>query len=157
MANPNNPHGFLFERNLAGGSMVLDRWKTTSNVSLSPGDPIVKASGRIKLAGATSTALFGVCVESVTAVAATTKSASFIPALPHYLWSGQVGSTVNMTSGLIGARYGIAGTTTGKIKLSTTATTSVAQIVGLKPGSAYGTYAELLFVIAKSSYSGILS
>jgi hypothetical protein len=113
----------------------------------------VLATGLVKLAGVTSTALFGVSLESVTGVAATKKSALIIPSLRDYLWAAQNKSNVNITAGYLGKNFGIAGTTNGKIGLSSTATTSVCKIVGLKPGSAWGTYAELLFVIIKG-YQG---
>lgn len=154
MANPNNKHSFQLESNLAGGnSFVMKRYPVLSQTKLSVGDPLVFAAGKVKLAGVTSTTLFGVCMSSMKS-ATGLDSVLIVPALKEYLFSAQVGSTVNMTAALMNKRYGIAGTTSGKIVISTTATTSVLQIVGLKPLSAYGTYAELLFIIAKSAYVG---
>jgi hypothetical protein len=132
---------------------VANRFVTQSNASLSPGDPVVLVSGYLKIAGVTSTALFGVSLESVTGAAGVRKSALVIPSLRDYIWAAQNKSAVNITAGYLGKNFGIAGTTSGKIGLSSTATTSVCKIVGLKPGSAWGTYAELLFVIIKG-YQG---
>jgi hypothetical protein len=154
MANVNSPYGFQIQRNqAAGAAYVTQRYVTSSNATLSVGDPVVVASGLVKLAGVTSTALFGVSLESVTGAAGVKKSALVIPSLRDYLWAAQNKSNVNITAGYLGKNFGIAGTTSGKIGLSSTATTSVCKIVGLKPGSAWGTYAELLFVIIKG-YQG---
>ena len=153
MANVNSPYGFQFQRNLAAGaSIVTNRFITASNAALSPGDPVVLASDLAKLAGITSTALFGVSLESVTGAAGVKKSALVIPALKEYLFAAQCSGTTNITQGYIGKKAGIAGTTNGKLTINVAATTSVLQIVGLKPGSSFGTYAELLFVICKSAY-----
>jgi hypothetical protein len=156
MANPNSPYGLQWQKNqAAGAAAITKRFITGSNATLAVGDPVVLATGTtngIKLAGVTSTGLFGVSLESVTGAAGVKKSALIIPALKDYLWCGQVKSATNITAGYIGKKFGIAGTTNGKIGLSATATTSGAQIVGLKPTSAFGTYAELLFVIAKSTW-----
>jgi hypothetical protein len=154
MPNVNSPYGFTIQRNqAAGAAYVANRFVTQSNASLSPGDPVVLVSGYLKIAGVTSTALFGVSLESVTGAAGVRKSALVIPSLRDYIWAAQNKSAVNITAGYLGKNFGIAGTTSGKIGLSSTATTSVCKIVGLKPGSAWGTYAELLFVIIKG-YQG---
>ena len=156
MANSNNTYGFAFRKNLAGGAHVIDRIRTISNVAISIGDPIVNTGGvgGVKLAGATSVALFGVSLETVTAVAATRKSVAFIPALPFYIFNAQHGGTLNLTAGYLGRRCGIQGATNGRISLNGAATTSICQIVGLKGGSIWGTYAELLFIINRSNYYG---
>ena len=154
MANPNNKHSFNLEGNMAGGNAFITKgFLVASQTKLSVGDPLVFVSGKVKLAGITSTALFGVCMSALTSQAGI-KSVLVAPALPEYLFSAQVGSTVNITAGLFPKKWGIAGTTSGKIVLSTTATTSVINAIGIKPLSAAGTYAEVLFVINKSSYIG---
>jgi hypothetical protein len=155
MANTNNPYGWMFQGNLAGGNAcITKRYVTKSNLTLAPGDPVNLTAGRLTLAGSTSVGVFGVCVESVTGVAATRKSALIIVAMRDYLWAAQVKSTVNITAGLLGKKYAVGGTTSGKMGLRTTAGTSVCNIVGLLPipGNAYGTYAQLLFTIGKSTY-----
>jgi len=154
MPNVNNPYGFQLQRNqAAGASVVTNRFVTVSNTSLVPGDPVVVASGYVKLAGILSTALFGVCMETVVGVAGVRKSVLVIPSLRDYLFAAQNKSAVNLTAGFLGKNFGIAGTTSGKIGSSSTQTTAVLKCVGLKPGSAWGTYAELLFVIQKG-YQG---
>lgn len=152
MANTLSPYSFQFYGSISGQAAIAARGKTLSNVTLKVGDPIVRTGGYIKLAGTTSTALFGVAIEAVTGVAATRNSVAYIPAAKDYIWSAQVKSTCNITQGHLSKKLGIAGTTNGKIGISTTATTSTLQIVGLKGSSALSTYAELLFVICKSSF-----
>lgn len=155
MANPNSPYGFQLHHMNAAGALTLMRVKTLSNATISVGDPLVLTNGKLKLAGVTSVALFGVSLESVTGKAATQYSALIIPALKHYVWSAQCRSTLNVTAGYVGGKAILVGTTNGKIGiLPRAAGTSVLQIVGLKPGSAWGTYAELLFVIMRSAYEG---
>lgn len=155
MANANSPYGFQFHHMNAAGSVVLERKKTLSNATISVGDPLVLTNGKLKLAGVTSVALFGVSLESVTAVAATQKSVLYIPAIKNYVWSAQCRSTLNVTAGYVGGKAILVGTTNGKVGIYPKAAgTSVLQIVGLKPGSAWGTYAELLFVIMRSAYEG---
>jgi len=154
MANTNNPHSFLWEKTGQSGAVKLRRFKTVSNTTLAVGDPVVLASGYAKLAGVTSTALFGFAAEAVTGATGVRKSIALIPAMDGYIFSAQVKSSTNLTAGYLGAKGGIAGTTNGKIGFSATATTSVLQILGLKPGSAWGTYAQVMLAVIKSSYGG---
>ncbi len=154
MANLNNPHGFLWEKTEHAGAVKLKRFQTVSNATLSVGDPLVIVNGYVKLAGVTSTALFGFAAEAVTGAVGTRKSVAIIPALDGYIFSAQSKSTVNLTAGYLGAKGGIAGTTSGKIGFSPTATTSVLQILRLKPGSTWGTYAQIMVAVIKSSYGG---
>jgi hypothetical protein len=156
MANPNNPHSFLWEKTDQSGAVKLRRFVTVSNTTLSVGDPVVVLSGYVKLAGITSVALFGFAAEAVTGVAATRKSVAIIPAIDGYTFSAQVKSGTNLTVGYLGTKGGIAGTTNGKIGFSSTATTSVLQIIGLKkmPGNNWGTYAQLMLKVVRSGYEG---
>lgn len=154
MANTNNPHSFLWEKTDQSGAVKLKRGKTVSNTTLKVGDPLSIVGGYIKLAGATSTALYGFAAEAITGVAATQNSVAFIPAADGYIFSGQSRSTVNITAGYVGKRAGIIVTTNGKCGIYVSAATSVLQIMGLKPGSAWGTYAQLMVAVVRSSYAG---
>lgn len=156
MANVNNPHSFLWERTDNSGAVRLKRRVTQSNTTLGVGDPVVLASGLLKLAGVTSTALYGFAAEAVTGAAGVRKSVAIIPAVAGYTFSAQVKSSTNLTAGYLGARGGIAGTTAGKIGFSATATTSVLQVQGIRrvPGNAWGTYAQLMLTVIRSSYDG---
>lgn len=156
MANTNNPHGFLWEKTDQSGSVKLKRMKTASNTSLKVGDPVSILNGLIKLAGATTTALYGVAAESIVGVAGTRNSVALIPAVDGYIFSGQHLSTLNLTAGYLGKRMGIISNTSGKCGISgyTGGTTGVLQIVGLKSGSAWGTYAQLMVAVIRSSYAG---
>jgi hypothetical protein len=157
MANPNSPYGFQWKKNEVAGACITRRFKTLSNTTLSIGDPVISTGGYLKLAGVTSTALFGVCIEAVTGVAATRKSVLIIPAIKTYVWSAQTKTTTVISQGNMNKPFGIQGTTTGKLGLNPGNTTSTCRIIGLLPTSAFGTYAELLFKIAKTSYEGTLS
>jgi hypothetical protein len=155
MANSNNRHSFLWEKTMNSGAVKLKRFKTTSAAKIGVGDPLVISSGYVKLAGATSTALFGFAAESCTSTAGVRKSVAIIPALGGYLFSAQHSNTLNVTAGYVGKRCGIgSSTSSGKIGLNLAATTSVLQVMGLKPGSAWGTYAELMVAVVRSSYDG---
>jgi len=154
MANTNNKHGFLWEKTNQAGAVKLNRWKSVSAAAIKVGDPLVLASGYLKLAGVTSTGLYGIAAEAVTSAAGVRKSLAIIPFAAGHVFSAQHGSTLNLTAGYFGKRCGIMGTTNGKIALNAAATTSVLEIVGLKPGSAWGTYAELLVTVVRSTYDG---
>jgi len=154
MANTNNPHSFLWEKTDQSGAVKLKRGKTVSNTTLKVGDPLSIVGGLIKLAGATSTALYGFAAEAVTGVVGTRNSVAFIPAADGYIFSGQHLSTLNLTAGYLGKRAGVIVNTNGKCGINAAATTSVLQILGLKPGSAWGTYAQLMVAVVRSSYAG---
>jgi hypothetical protein len=155
MANVNNRHSFLWEKTMQAGAVKIQRYKTVSAAKIGVGDPLVLASGYVKLAGATSTALFGFAAESCTSSAGVRKSVAVIPAAAGYVFSAQHSGTLNLTAGYLGKRCGTGSSTSaGKIGLNAAATTSVLQIMGLKPGSAWGTYAELLVCVVRSSYDG---
>lgn len=153
MANTNNPHSFLFEKDEHGGVPHLKRYKTASNTTIAPGDPLVISSGYLKLAGATSTGIFGFALEAVTGVTGTRDSVAIIPALSSYVFSAQHGGTLNVTHGYVGKRCGIS-SSTGVFALNLAATTSVLQVLGLKPGSAWGTYCQLMLAVVRSTYEG---
>jgi hypothetical protein len=160
--NTSNPHSFLWEANEYAGAVRLKRGLTVSNTTLKAGDPIILSSlqgGRIALAGVVSVALFGFAAENLTGVTGTRASAAYIPALEGYTFSAQHGTaanTLNITAGYIGKRCGIMNVSNGKICLNAAATTSVLEIVGLRrvPGNKWGTLAQLLVKVVRSSYSG---
>jgi len=163
MANVNNRHSFLWEKTNHSGAVKIKRYVTTSAAKIGVGDPLILAAwtsatqkGGVKLAGATSTALFGFAVESCTSTAGVRKSVALIPAESGYIFSAQMSGTLNLTVGYLGKKCTIGSSTTaGKIGLSNpNAATSVLQIIGLRPGSAWGTYAELLVAVVRSSYDG---
>jgi len=152
MANTYGPYGFRWTGNLAAGAAAISkRIITKSGLSLKVGDPIALTGGLAHLAGVTSTAIPYVALEDVTGVTATKKSVLAMPTLRDYIFRVQTRSAVNMTLGWMqgGKNVGITGTTNGKIGIGPSATTSVCKIVGLAPGSALGSYAELLVVFIK--------
>ena len=153
MANVDNANGFSFERRVGGGPAVpLERGTVKSNVDIAAGDALEITLGLLIVAAAANIEVHGVAVEALTGKATAQGSVAYYPALPDCLFSGQVDG--NATVSMLGTRLGILGTT-GIMELdSTGATTSVAQIVGLKDGSTWDSSARLLFTWARSSFTG---
>lgn len=152
-ANVDNPNGFSFERRVGGGPGVpLEHGLAKSNVDIAAGDALEITLGLLIVAAAANTEIHGIAAESLTGHATKQTSIAYFPALPDLVFSGQTDGDASIS--FLGTRLGLAGTT-GVMELdSTGATTSIAQIVGLKDGSAWDSNARLLFTIARSSFTG---
>lgn len=153
MANVDNANGFSFERRVGGGPGVpLEEGPTISNGTIATGDALIFTGGLLQIAVAASTSIVGVAAEAITGVAAKRQNVAFYPALPDCIFSGQTDG--DATIALKGTRKGILGTTGIQEIDSTGATTSVAQIIGLKDGSAWDSHARVLFTWARSDFTG---
>lgn len=152
MANTNNPHGFRYEHSLRGPEVVLQTTTLASGVGVIAGDPIGVSSGKGILAVTTTASILGVAAETITASAGVEKECKYIPADESNVFSIQADG--NFTAGLNYSARSITGST-GKVVLDTDDTDpGIFQVHGLKSGSAWGTYAQVLGVFKKSAFSG---
>ena len=158
MANVDNPHGFNFFKRLGPGAGVpIIRVVTESAITFAIGDTVVLSGGLAVLGAASHKTIFGVAQESVTGATGVRKSLAVIPALPDIIFEAQMDSLVSVAA--MGGRFKIAGTT-GIQEIDSTGgallTDSVCpiRIVGLKPGDAWSSHADVLCVIAGSQFAG---
>lgn len=126
---------------------------------MSIGDPIKSSLGLGYLATGTN-AIYGICQSDVPGWGETATEVHYpdiIPADTETIWRTQSIGTTNVTNGYMGVaskKYRISGAT-GATGIDLTHTTGgVLQIIGLAPGSALGTYAELLVMIARGAFYG---
>jgi hypothetical protein len=175
MANSNAPYGFrLWSRNTAGsgtspvtpGAAAGGTYSSSgplpiaSATTLKVGDSIKSSAGLGYLATGTN-AIFGICNSPVPGYGETATQKHYpelIPADDETYWRCQSTTTLNITQGYIGVaskKYRIGNTTSGYLGIDLSHTTGgVLQVVGLAPGSALGTYAELLVLITRGAFYG---
>ena len=175
MANSNSPYGFrLYSRLVPGtGSVAVtpgaaaggDAAATgplavASATVLAVGDPIKSSLGLGYLATGTN-AIFGICNSPILSWNQTATAKHYpeiIPADDQTIWRCQSIGTVKVTQGYIGViskKYRIGGSTSGYTGIDLSHSTGgVLAIVGLAPGSALGTYAELLVMITRGAFYG---
>jgi hypothetical protein len=152
-ANADDPHGFGFVKRLGGGGCgSLLRLQTQSNATIAAGDAVIITNGLVRIALAASTALAGVAAESVTGVTGTRQYIHIYPALPDYVFEGNLDG--DGTESQLGTGLAVLGTTGIMEVDSTGGTTSVVQIIGLKDGDTWDSHANVLFIIAKSQITG---
>ena len=177
MANTLAPYGFrLWERRTGGfGGTPLAPGIAGSNIGPSPGGPLqfpstavlavgdpVRSSLGIGYIAAGTNAVYGVLNSPVPAGFGDTATQKhypeIIPADDGSVFSCQSTTTTNVTQALIGVaakKYRIAGTTSGYTGIDFThTTTGVLQVLALKPGSSFGTYAEVLVMIVRGAFFG---
>lgn len=153
----NAPFGFR-PVNQGSNPPIVEEGLTISNLTVLEGDALVlRASGYLAHAGATSTALYGFAAHGVTGVAATRQRINFYPAMPGVLFEAQAAgpAAINRTEAyaVAGVSVGTAGTTPFVVKAG--GTSSVLQLVGPHPNSALdATYPILRCRVSKSSYLG---
>jgi len=175
MANSNAPYGFrLWTRQVggtgtspvapgaaAGGTQSSSGpLAIASATTLKVGDPIKSSLGIGYLATGTN-AIFGICnspVPNFNETATQKHYPEILPAGDNEIFRCQSIGTVNVTQGYIGVAskaYRIGGTTSGSQGIDLSHTTGgVLGVVGLAPGSALGTYAELLVIIRRGAFFG---
>jgi len=175
MANTNAPYGFRLwtTTNPATGAVAVTPGQAAggtysssgplaiaSATTLKVGDPIKSSLGLGYLATGTN-AIFGICNSPVPGFGETATAKHYpeiIPADGDKIWRCQSIGTVNASVGYIGVaskKYRIGGSTSGYQGIDLSHSTGgVLQIVGLAPGSAFGTYAELLVIIARGAWYG---
>jgi hypothetical protein len=163
MANTNAPYGFRLWSLLVGGSGALPlppvQLKFGSTIALKVGDPVKMSNGLGYMATGTN-ALFGICNSPVPNYGETAKEVHYpdlIPADENAVFRCQCIGTTNATLGYVktGVKYRIGGTTSGYTGISLANTTGgVLEILGLAPGSAWGTYAEVLVMVCRGSFYG---
>jgi hypothetical protein len=133
--------------------------KFPSASTLKVGDPVKVSLGLGYIATGTN-AIFGVLASPVVGWSETATQAHYpdvIPADDQTVWRVQNIGTTNVTIGYIsaGKKYRIGGTTSGYLGIDVSKSTAgVLMILGLAPGSAFGTYAELLVAIARGTFVG---
>lgn len=159
MANTLSKYGFVFHRNLAGDGVPLETVYTTSNLTFKVGDPVhMSTTGLAVKATAVSTKagyIYGFAAEPVTAKAATSYKMAIWPSVPTSIFRACSGSTLNVTKGYVGRGAGI--WASGLVAYAGNPgapTLSQLQIVGIVSGSAWSTYAELLYIVHHSQYTG---
>jgi hypothetical protein len=139
--------------------MPLWEGKTTSNVDITAGDALTRDSnGRITTATSADSSVLGVAAEAVTGVAATPGEVLFYPAIEDAVFSGQLDSGYAASADYYGYLFkgvSLIATSSGNMELDGSfGTNSQAQIIGFKDGTELATYAEVLFVWAKSAFAG---
>jgi len=175
MANTNAPYGFRLwtttnpstgavgvTPGAAAGSSVSASGPLpiASATTLKVGDPIKSSLGLGYLATGTN-AIYGICnspVPNFNETATAKHYPEIIPASDQNIWRCQSTTTTGLTQAYIGVAknaYRIGGTTSGYQGIDITHTTGgVLGIVALAPGSAFGTYAEVLVVIRRGAFYG---
>jgi len=136
--------------------VVCKEVQIDTNITIAYGTPLKVATDGYYTACATNgSKIVGVAAEGVTGAAGVRPKIRMIPALEQNTFTAQTMTTANMTAGLVGTNKAlrVSGTYFG-IHGAATPTNSILTIVGLKPGSAWGTYAELLVKIRASGYTG---
>ena len=171
MANTLSKYGFVLHRAMDGASVPLETVWTTSNLSFAVGDPVrLSTTGLAVKPTAVSTKagyIYGFAVEPITAKAATSYALKIVPARPDVIFRACSGSTLNVTKGYVGRTAGIWASGTAAYAGNPGAPTlSQLQIVGIAGGygqagaggavggSAFSTYAELLYIVHHSQYTG---
>jgi hypothetical protein len=163
MANTNAPYGFRLWSGLVAGSgaqpLNPTLQKVPSAATLKVGDPLKVSAGLGYIAAGTN-AIFGIVNSPVPGWSETATQAHYpdiIPADDQKVFRVQSIGTVNATIGYTGVarKYRIGGTTSGYTGIDLSHTTGgVLQVLGLAPGSAFGTYAELLVTVARGAFTG---
>jgi len=154
VANTNNPNGFTCVKGAAGCIVPLFTFMTKSNLALTAGDALILlTNGVVDKAVVGSTAIFGVCQTTVTAVAATRKQILMVPAAEDLIFAAQYSSSA--TPGNWGTGRDINGAT-GAMLLTTTTAQAVARILMMEPGikNEVGAYGRVLFIWTKSQWTG---
>jgi hypothetical protein len=155
MANPTALYGFQPYQILQGNVFPVKEMTMASNVTVIAGEAIVLGSdGYGKIPGNTSSGIFGIAVDGVTAIATTRQKIRIVPALAGIVFKARAGTTVNVTVGYTGLvrSLKVSGSYMG-VHPSYTGGSCV-KILGLAPGSAWGTAAELLVTIRSSTWTG---
>jgi hypothetical protein len=176
MANTNAPYGFrLYEKRSAGtgaasvapgiapalpAGSTFGPIKFPSAASLKVGDPVKVSAGLGYIASGTN-AIFGICNQVIPGYGETATQFHYpeiLPADDNTVFRVQNIGTTNVTIGYIGVaskKYRIGGTTSGYTGIDVSHTTGgVLEVVGLAPGSALGTYAELLVIVTRGAFYG---
>jgi hypothetical protein len=164
MANTNAPYGFRLWAAIGAGTTIQTapyQLPIPSAGTLKVGD-LVKSSLGLGYLATTTNAVFGICDSVVPGYGETATQKHYpdiLPANDNIIWRCQSIGTVNVTQGYLGVaskKYRIGGTTSGYQGVNLAASTGgVLQVIGLAPGSALGTYAELLVIIARGAFAGV--
>lgn len=156
MANTNRPYGFQLWKSDGDPGIVMVEVQIDTNISINAGDPLIRATdGYATQANTAATKLIGFAAESVTGAAGVRPKIRMYPAIENYTFVAQAMLTVNFSAGLVGLNRGLrrSGAYFG-VHAGANVTQSILSIIGLKPGSAFGTYAEVLCKVRASGYTG---
>ncbi len=155
MANTNKPYGFQLWRSDGAVGVVHQEVQIDTNITIYAGDPLVRATDGYFTACANIAAkIVGFAAEGVTGAAGVRPKIRMVPAIEEYTFVAQCMTTVNFTGALAGTNRGLRRSGTYFGVHAGAATASVLAIIGLKPGSAWGTYAEVLCKVRVSGYTG---
>jgi hypothetical protein len=155
MANTSNPYGFQLWRSDGAIGVVCQEVQIDTSITIYPGDPLVRATDGYFTAVATAAAkIVGFAQEGVTGATGVRPKIRMIPALEDYTFVAQCMLTVNFTAALAGTNRGVRRSGAFFGVHAGAAVTSILSIIGLKPGSAWGTYAEVLLKVRGSGYTG---
>jgi hypothetical protein len=162
MANTLSKYGFVFHRNLSDEGTPMETVYTTSNLTFKVGDPVhLSTTGLAVKATAVSTKagyIYGFAAEPITAKVGTSYAMRIVPARHDIVFRACSCSTLNVTKGYIGRGAGI--WASGLVAYGGNPgapTLSQLQIVGILNGNAagtFGTYAELLYIVHHSQFTG---
>lgn len=152
MANTDNPHGFKVYQVLGLGSVAPLRYVTLdTNITITEGDAIkLEADGYANIAETTN-AILGIAAESVTGAAGTRPTIAYTPAADNIIFSAQTSGDAEQTD--VGENIPLEGST-GEMELNEDGSDGAFYVIGLKPGSEWGTNAELLVKVVKSQWTG---
>ena len=151
MANVDNPHGFLWEKNITGGAAPVFRGYLKSNITVAAGDALkADGSGYIQLSGDRSSVL-GVSMEAISSTG-THPEILFIPALDHIIFSGQTSDRASIGNSFTSCDM-TAATGAYEVDMSDTSTYDSIRVLGLKDDNTEaGANAEVLFIFNKSEF-----
>jgi hypothetical protein len=152
MANVDRPNGFnAIAPN--GSTVPMYTYTAANGVPMVPGDAVVLGNdGKITIATAASTSIFGVCQSKVNGVAGTVETVKVIPAMRDLVFSGQCSGD---PAALIGRLCDIEGTT-GIMELNAGAdAVGVARIIGYEGnlGNEASANARVLFTWNLSQFA----
>ena len=165
MANIDNANGFYLDYSMVGHAETVQGhvYKAAAALTITRGDALIEdesVAGKISIAEATDVLLLGVSVQTsvwtatqMASIASTLNgySLNFYPALPWYVFNGQVetADTYALTY-----RYKEADINggTGVMEVDLAASTNVLFIIGEDPNSEIGAHTRVKFVINYTSY-----
>jgi len=154
MANIDNPNGFRPVVTLIGQGFPMWEGLIRSNSLVSTGDALFATAGYIVPISATTVDKMplGVAVTPVTASVTRRVSMLFYPAVDWYIFEGQTSGA--MTQAKVWTLCDIEGARGTQEVNEDARTLSQMIIVGVTPGTSFGTWARVRFVFSKSKFTG---
>lgn len=154
MPNTDNPHGFVYERNLDGGSAPTLKVLLKSNVSVTKGDEIsLETTGLADLATAAQSPVAGIAAESIVGAATARANLLVYDPAPNVVFSCQADSGTSQT--MFGKSLDVVAST-GAFELDSSSSGGKWRVVGLREAAnnAWGSHADLLVICEESAWLG---